>query len=166
MPPPVLQDVLLSIPPSLQWPVKICIYTSAACYVLSVITGNVSQVDRIWTFMPALYTAYFALLPLWPKTPPLPLFPYTPEGVYPSVAQNYNPRALLMLLLAVCLLRDVLSMTLVTYAQSSVLVDVQVCTYISISWYHIENLSGYHTIHGEGACLACKLLNDIFHIAA
>lgn len=46
--------------------------------------------------MPTLYTAYFALLPLWPKAPPLPLYPFTPKGVYPSVAENYNPRALLM----------------------------------------------------------------------
>lgn len=104
MTPPVLQHVLEGIPPSLQWPVKTCVYTSIVCYILSVATGNVSQVDRIWTFMPLIYTAYFALLPLWPKSSPLPLFPFTPKDVYPSVSKSYNPRALLMLGLVVSLL--------------------------------------------------------------
>ncbi|PSS05509.1 hypothetical protein PHLCEN_2v3791 [Hermanssonia centrifuga] len=101
MPPAIVEDVLQGIPPSLQWPVKICLYTTIACYVLSLATGNVSQVDRIWTFMPAIYTAYFALMPLWPKISPLPLFPYTPEDVLPGVADTYNPRALLMASLTV-----------------------------------------------------------------
>ncbi|KAJ3556617.1 hypothetical protein NM688_g1929 [Phlebia brevispora] len=93
----IVQQFLEELPPSLQWPVHICAYTTVACYVLSVITGNVSQVDRIWTFMPTIYTAYFALLPFWPKTSLLPLFPYTPEDVLPAARQNYSPRALLML---------------------------------------------------------------------
>lgn len=101
MPPPVVEEFLQGIPPSLQWPVKTCVYTSIACYVLSVLSGNVSQVDRIWTFMPTIYTAYFALMPLWPSQSPLPLFPYTPEDVLPGVAQNFNARALLMLGLTV-----------------------------------------------------------------
>ena len=97
-----LEDALEGVPPSLQWPIKICIYTTLTCYVLSVVSGNVSQVDRIWTFMPTIYTAYFALLPLWPKTKVLPLSPYTPDTVLSSVANNYSPRALLMLGLTVC----------------------------------------------------------------
>ncbi|KAF7789714.1 hypothetical protein EIP86_000660 [Pleurotus ostreatoroseus] len=97
MPPPAVEELLQGIPPSLQWPVKTCVYTSIACYVLSVLSGNVSQVDRIWTFMPTIYTAYFALMPLWPSQSPLPLFPYTPEDVLPGVAQSFNARALLML---------------------------------------------------------------------
>ncbi|KAI0090243.1 DUF1295-domain-containing protein [Irpex rosettiformis] len=96
MPPTVIQQVLDGIPPSLQWPMKMCIYTSAACYVLSIVTGNVSQVDRIWTFMPTIYTAYFALLPLWPRVSPLPFYPLTPENVDNTVATTWNPRALLM----------------------------------------------------------------------
>ncbi|KAI0703817.1 DUF1295-domain-containing protein [Cytidiella melzeri] len=96
MPPAALQHVLMGIPPSLQWPVKICIYTTAACYALSIATGNVSQVDRIWTFMPTIYTAYFALLPLWPTVSPLPLYPFTPAEMDSSVANNWNPRALVM----------------------------------------------------------------------
>jgi len=46
--------------------------------------------------MPTIYTAYFALLPLWPKEAPLPLWPYTPEVVNPVFTQRYSPRALLM----------------------------------------------------------------------
>ena len=94
---PAIDEILEAIPPSLQWPVQTCAFTIIACYVVSVITGNVSQVDRIWTFMPTIYTAYFALFPLWPKTPLLPLLPYTPEDVDPGVGQNFAPRALLML---------------------------------------------------------------------
>lgn len=103
MPPAVVQQVLAEIPPSLQWPVKTCIYTTATCYVLSVVTGNLSQVDRIWTFMPTIYTAYFALLPLWPRVSPLPLFPFTPGTVNDDIATNWNSRALLMFALQVSL---------------------------------------------------------------
>ncbi|KAL6307581.1 DUF1295-domain-containing protein [Sparassis latifolia] len=84
------------ITPSFEWPVKFGLYTTAVAYVLSVITGNVSQVDRIWTFMPTIYTAYFALLPLWSHVSPLPLWPYKPEVLDSHVAVNYSPRALLM----------------------------------------------------------------------
>jgi len=65
------------------------------------ITGNVSQVDRVWTFLPTIYTAYFALLPLWPRTPALFLFPYAPESIGSSIAGTFSPRALLMLALVV-----------------------------------------------------------------
>ena len=103
MPPSAVQHFLDGIPPSLQWPVKICMYTTAACYVLSVVTSNVSQVDRIWTFMPTIYTAYFALLPLWPRVSPLPLYPFTPESVDSVIATTWNPRALMMFALVVSL---------------------------------------------------------------
>ena len=101
--PAILQDVpnLQAIPPSLLWPVKTCAHASAACYVLSIITGNLSQVDRIWTFMPTIYTAYFALLPIWPRVEPFPLFPFTPEAISDSLATNWNKRALFMFALQV-----------------------------------------------------------------
>ncbi|KAH9930135.1 DUF1295-domain-containing protein [Fomitopsis serialis] len=86
-----------SIPASFAWPLKFCTGTTLVAWVLSVITGNVSQVDRVWTFLPTIYTAYFALLPLWPQEPPLLFWPYTPETVHPLVGQRYSPRALLML---------------------------------------------------------------------
>ncbi|TDL25599.1 DUF1295-domain-containing protein [Rickenella mellea] len=85
------------IPPTFRWPVQFCIFSTVTTYVLSIITGNVSQVDRVWTFLPTIFTAYFALLPLWPSKPVLPLFPYTPEDVNAQVAREWNPRALLML---------------------------------------------------------------------
>jgi len=86
-----------SIPASFAWPLKFCTGTTLAAWVLSVITGNVSQVDRVWTFLPTIYTAYFALLPLWPQEPLLLFWPYTPETVHPLVGKSYSPRALLML---------------------------------------------------------------------
>ena len=90
-----------SIPASFAWPLKFCAGTTLAAWLLSIVTGNVSQVDRIWTLMPTIYTAYFALLPLWPQEPPLPFWPYTPESVSPLVRNNYSPRALLMFALVV-----------------------------------------------------------------
>ncbi|KAK7032916.1 hypothetical protein R3P38DRAFT_2919702 [Favolaschia claudopus] len=93
-------DVLGSVPPAFQWPVQFCIFSTVATYVASIITSNVSQVDRLWTFLPTIYTAYFALLPLWPQKQPFYLVPYTPAslGIPPG---TYNPRALMMLALIV-----------------------------------------------------------------
>ncbi|KAI0784477.1 DUF1295-domain-containing protein [Abortiporus biennis] len=99
--PAIIELLRKGITPAFYWPVKFGIYTTATTYILSIITGNVSQVDRVWTFLPTIYTAYFALLPLWPKESPLPLLPYTPADVFPDVAQNYSARALLMLGLVV-----------------------------------------------------------------
>ncbi|KAI0350019.1 DUF1295-domain-containing protein [Trametes cingulata] len=84
------------ISPTLQWPVRFCLYNAAAAYILSIITGNVSQVDRVWTFLPTIYTAYYALLPLWPSKPRLFFWPYVPETVHPDLVQRFSPRALLM----------------------------------------------------------------------
>ncbi|PCH42661.1 DUF1295-domain-containing protein [Wolfiporia cocos MD-104 SS10] len=86
---------------SFRWPVKFCASTTIVAWILSLITGNVSQVDRVWTFLPTIYTAYFSLLPLWPKDAPLPLWPYAPEAIHPDIKARYSPRALLMLALVV-----------------------------------------------------------------
>ncbi|KAJ7671673.1 hypothetical protein DFH06DRAFT_1293599 [Mycena polygramma] len=89
-----------SIPPGFEWPAQFCLFSTIATYVVSIITSNVSQVDRLWTFLPTIYTAYFALLPLWPQEQPFYLAPYTPAslGIAPGV---YNPRALMMLSLII-----------------------------------------------------------------
>ncbi|KIJ66820.1 hypothetical protein HYDPIDRAFT_85909 [Hydnomerulius pinastri MD-312] len=88
--------------PIFVWPVKFCLGMTVTTYVLSIVTGNVSQVDRVWTFLPTIYTVYYTLLPLWPRAPPTYLFPYTPETtVHDSVAGSYSPRALLMSALVV-----------------------------------------------------------------
>ncbi|KAJ6612252.1 hypothetical protein B0H10DRAFT_304223 [Mycena sp. CBHHK59/15] len=89
-----------SIPPEFDWPVQFCLFSTAATYVASIVTSNVSQVDRLWTFLPTIYTAYFALLPLWPEEQPFYLAPYTPPALA-AFAEEYNPRALLMLSLVV-----------------------------------------------------------------
>jgi steroid 5-alpha reductase family enzyme len=85
--------------PLLDYPLKLCAATTVTTYGLSIITGNVSQVDRIWTFMPTLYTAYWALLPLWPTIDNRGwrlLVPYVP-GESTQFARDFSPRALLML---------------------------------------------------------------------
>ncbi|KAF8428859.1 hypothetical protein L210DRAFT_3488703 [Boletus edulis BED1] len=94
-------DVLNQQAPLFVWPIQLCLGAALTTYVLSLVTGNVSQVDRVWTFLPTLYTAYYALLPLWPRTPQMFLLPYTPETVHESFVDTFSPRALLMLALVV-----------------------------------------------------------------
>ncbi|KAF8558108.1 DUF1295-domain-containing protein [Imleria badia] len=94
-------DVLNQQAPLFVWPIQLCLGVTLTTYVLSLLTGNVSQVDRVWTFLPTIYTAYYALLPLWPRTPQLFLLPYTPEIVHESFGGTFSPRALLMLALVV-----------------------------------------------------------------
>jgi steroid 5-alpha reductase family enzyme len=103
------------IPPTFKYPLKFCLATTATVYVLSLVTGNVSQVDRVWTFLPTIYTAYFALLPLWPRGAVLPLWPYTPIDVPSYMRDEYSPRALLMLSLVVSVLLIVVFNTLLIF---------------------------------------------------
>ncbi|KAF8207245.1 hypothetical protein K438DRAFT_1917614 [Mycena galopus ATCC 62051] len=70
-----------SIPPAFEWPAQFCLFVTVATYVMSIITSNVSQVDRLWTFLPTIYTAYFALMPLWPQEQLFYLVPYTPAAL-------------------------------------------------------------------------------------
>lgn len=72
---------------------------TAACYIVSEITNNVSQVDRLWAALPLIYAAYFALLPLWPASSFLGIFPYLPRNAPAVLSLDYSPRALLMTLL-------------------------------------------------------------------
>jgi len=102
----------LSIPPHLDWPAQFCFLLTVVTWVLSIVTSNVSQVDRLWTFLPTIYTAYYALLPLWPNTQPYPFFPYTPKDLGWATAKDFSPRALLMLgLIFIWMCRPVLSHT-------------------------------------------------------
>ncbi|KAH8991353.1 DUF1295-domain-containing protein [Lactarius hatsudake] len=71
--------------PLLDYPLKLCAATTATTYVLSIITGNVSQVDRVWTFLPTCWRL---------------LAPYVPEEAT-YFARDFSPRALLMLGLSV-----------------------------------------------------------------
>ncbi|OAX40199.1 DUF1295-domain-containing protein [Rhizopogon vinicolor AM-OR11-026] len=93
--------VLAHRAPIFVWPVKFCVATTAVTYVLSILTGNVSQVDRVWTFLPTIYTVYYALLPLWPTAAPTFFFPYTPDTLPASLQETYSPRALLIASLVV-----------------------------------------------------------------
>ncbi|ESK86608.1 integral membrane protein [Moniliophthora roreri MCA 2997] len=90
--------MLSSMPPALEWPLQFCAFVTATTYILSIVTSNVSQVDRLWTFLPNIYTAYYALLPILPKAHEQPFFlcPYVPPSME-KLAEQWNPRALLML---------------------------------------------------------------------
>ncbi|KAK2460931.1 hypothetical protein APHAL10511_007401 [Amanita phalloides] len=81
----------------LDWPLQFCAFVTGSAYVASILTSNVSQVDRIWTILPTIYTAYFALLPLWPQAQKYLLIPYTPPALGREAINDYSPRALLML---------------------------------------------------------------------
>jgi hypothetical protein len=91
----------------LVFPLRLCAATTLTAYLLSVITGNVSQVDRLWTFMPTIYTAYWALLPLWPHNSATwrYLVPFVPDEAS-HFARDFSPRALLMLGLTVRVLNS------------------------------------------------------------
>ncbi|KAF7327578.1 hypothetical protein MKEN_00336800 [Mycena kentingensis (nom. inval.)] len=91
---------MFTIPPGFEWPAQFCVFMSVATWIASIITSNVSQVDRLWTFLPTIYTAYFALLPLWPSEQAYLLAPFTPPEL--GIAKGvYNERALMMLALVV-----------------------------------------------------------------
>jgi hypothetical protein len=76
-------------------------------WITSLITSNVSQIDRLWTFLPTIYVGYFALLPLWPDEEDVlrlwgvPLVPCVPREIEGVVRNEFNLRALLMFLLVV-----------------------------------------------------------------
>ena len=95
-------ELLNDLPLALQWPVNFMMGITAACYVVSEITGNVSQVDRLWAALPFIYATYFALLPLWPTSSFLGILPYLPESAPAELSEGYSPRSLLMLVLTVC----------------------------------------------------------------
>jgi len=98
--------------PILEWPVKFCIAVTTTTYILSLLTGNVGQVDRLWTILPTIYTAYYTLLPLWPLAAPSYFYPYTPESIQQSATDSFSPRALLMFALVVRLFLPSISVPL------------------------------------------------------
>ncbi|KAJ3990176.1 hypothetical protein F5890DRAFT_1569928 [Lentinula detonsa] len=93
------------------YPFSLCLFSTAATFIASVVTSNVSQVDRLWTFLPTIYTAYFALGPLWPKEPTtlggfwVPFVPFLPAELEAQLPRNatgsiaFSPRALVLLTL-------------------------------------------------------------------
>jgi hypothetical protein len=89
----------MKVPAGIDWPLQFCFLVTVLTYIASVITSNVSQVDRIWTFLPTIYTAYYALLPLWPHEQYLPFMPYTPKSLGHDIIKDFSPRALLILAL-------------------------------------------------------------------
>ncbi|PPQ73609.1 hypothetical protein CVT25_005591 [Psilocybe cyanescens] len=90
---------LFNLPDYLDWPAQFCLLSTGLTWIASLITSNVSQVDRLWTFLPTIYTAYYALLPLLPNSQPFLFAPYAPKTLGWSSIKDFSPRALLMLTL-------------------------------------------------------------------
>src|SRR5260221_1524341 len=88
------------LPAYLVWPAKLCVFVTFETWLHSIITSNVSQVDRLWTVLPTIYSAYYALFPLWPRRSLIWLGPYVPEELNYAAA-DFSPRAVLMLVLIV-----------------------------------------------------------------
>ncbi|KAJ3805117.1 DUF1295-domain-containing protein [Lentinula aff. lateritia] len=84
----------------LAYPFSLCLFSTAATYIASVLTSNVSQVDRLWTFLPTIYTAYFALGPLWPEEPTsvggvwIPFVPFVPAQLHAQYPRDERTGAL------------------------------------------------------------------------
>jgi hypothetical protein len=87
--------------PLLTWPLVFFVFSSAFTWFFSAVLSNSGTIDRLWGFLPAIYTAYFALLPLWPNNVPTVLVPHIPLGAESVLTEAFNPRALLMLVLVV-----------------------------------------------------------------
>lgn len=95
------------VPPLLHYPLKLSLSSSVCVYVASLLTSNVSQVDRLWTVLPTVYTAYFALLPLWPRMSESEtnikswIIPFVPDDMTGPAVDEFHPRALMILALVV-----------------------------------------------------------------
>lgn len=51
---------------TLAGPVRFCLFDIAWTFLAGELTGNVSQVDRVWTFLPVSHSAYWGVyLPLY-----------------------------------------------------------------------------------------------------
>lgn len=98
---PEMLELLNELPPGLRWPVGFMGGITSICYVVSEITGSVSQVDRLWAVLPFIYVTYFAFLPLWPTSSFLGVLPYLPKDAPAELSADYSPRALLMAVLTV-----------------------------------------------------------------
>jgi hypothetical protein len=87
----------------LDYPIKLCIAMTVTTYIFSLISGNVSQVDRVWTILPTIYTAYWALLPLWRHGNSTVWGFFSPYVLEEAAhfTRDFSPRALLMLGLTV-----------------------------------------------------------------
>ncbi|KAJ3483459.1 hypothetical protein NLJ89_g12063 [Agrocybe chaxingu] len=81
----------LNVPAHLDWPAQFCLLLTAGTWLASLLTSNVSQVDRLWTFLPTIYTAYYALLPLWPNEQPFLFAPVCPEGAGVCEREGLQP---------------------------------------------------------------------------
>jgi len=59
----------VGLAPPLRGTVYFCLFNMLWTWVASLATGNVSQVDRVWTFLPLLYTAWYTFYPTFESAP-------------------------------------------------------------------------------------------------
>jgi len=71
--------LVLGIDAPLRVPVYFCLFNILWTYLASILTGNCSQVDRVWTFLPTLYTTWFTFFPTFDSSP----LSYRLNGVSP-----------------------------------------------------------------------------------
>lgn len=72
-----------------------------ASYVMSVLTRNVSQVDRMWTTFPVIYSLHFALFPLLNENGAA--FAHNLPRVWLMVAMQVSPSGALVVRLLISL---------------------------------------------------------------
>jgi hypothetical protein len=110
---------LFNLPPYLDWPAQFCLFSTGVIWIASLITSNVSQIDRLWTVLPTIYTAYYAFLPALPNSQPLLFVPYAPKELGWAAVKDYSPRALLMFsIVFIWMCRSVKSPKYLMYSQS------------------------------------------------
>ncbi|KAK7036755.1 hypothetical protein VNI00_011421 [Paramarasmius palmivorus] len=82
--------LMAELPPWLHYPAQVFVLATTSTYVASVVTGNASHLDRLWPFLPSIYTIYFTLLPWWPNEQKWILMPYVPEEVTKQSIERYG----------------------------------------------------------------------------
>ncbi|ESK95390.1 integral membrane protein [Moniliophthora roreri MCA 2997] len=82
--------LMAELPPWLHYPAQVFVLATTSTWLASVVTGNASHMDRLWPFMPTIYTVYFTLLPCWPNEQKWILTPYVPKEVTEQSIARYG----------------------------------------------------------------------------
>lgn len=83
--------------------ISICGAFTVYVYVMQQLTGNASQVDGLWTFLPVIYGAHFAFQKQIAAMIDPPKLGFLSSTKGQSLAENIDPRLALMFGLQVCI---------------------------------------------------------------